>query len=137
MIYYSKVYRNQATVIPKEIKTKKNNKTNDIIKWTININYKEITVDILPKEEVKQELYDKIIRTEDYIYVYRNISKRRHITLPAEVENLLNFSYKKHLIKWTVKDGKIRIEKSCKESLLSISGILKKEGGENDGENTY
>ena len=126
MIRYSKVYRNQATVIPKEIEKQKEFKTNDIIKWIINRSNKQVNIEIIPQNDIDEELIDEIIKTDDYVHIYRNISQRRHVVLPVEIERILDYNFKKDLLKWTISDDEILVEKIVKVSLLNISGILNK-----------
>lgn len=125
MIKYSRVYRNQATVIPKEINVKTIEKEN-VIKWTINQKSQEISANFLSKRDMNKDNINKIIKTEEFVYIYRNISEKRHIVLPVEVEKILNFDYKRDLLKWTVKSDKIVIDKLPKANFMNISGILNK-----------
>ena len=125
MIKYSRVYRNQATVIPKEINVKTIEKEN-VIKWTINQKSQEISANFLSKRDMNKDNINKIIKTEEFVYIYRNISEKRHIVLPVEVEKILNFDYRRDLLKWTVKSDRIIIDKLPKADLMKISGILNK-----------
>lgn len=134
MMKHSRVYRNQATVIPKEIQEKTQFQISDIIRWTINKNNKEISVKFFEFDQVDTKLLDNTVQTEDYIHIYRNISKKRHIVLPAEIERLLKFNYRENLLKWSMDEEKITIDKIDKANILNISGILIKQGGLEENE---
>lgn len=124
MIKYSKVYRNQSTIIPIDIANKINIKEENVAKWTINKKNEEITIELLFKENINKNYLDRVIKTEDNILIYRNISQKRHIILPVEVEQVLKFDLKSNLLKWTLEKNKIKIDKITKNDLLNISGIL-------------
>lgn len=70
-------------------------------------------------------MLDNIIKTDNHIIVYRLIYQKNHIILPVEVEQALNFDLKIHLLKWSIIDDKIKIDKIRKINLRNISGILK------------
>lgn len=124
---FSKVYRNKSTVIPKDIAKKKDIKNQAFVKWTIYRRTNEIFLETLFKEDINPDYLDEIIKTDDYIIVYRNIYQKRHLILPVEVEQALNFDSKVHLLNWSIKNNKIRIEKIRKNNIQNISGILKEE----------
>lgn len=124
MIKYSKVYRNQSTIIPIDIANKINIKEENVAKWTINKKNEKITIELLFKENINKNYLDRVIKTEDNILIYRNISQKRHIILPVEVEQVLKFDLKSNLLKWTLEKNKIKIDKITKNDLLNISGIL-------------
>ncbi len=127
MIKYSKVYRNHSTVIPIVVKEITKFKTSDIIKWTINKKINKITIQIIPRENASEKYVNQTIKSEDYVDIYRNISQRRHIIFPVEIEEYLEFDNKIHLIKWNISEEEISIEKSLQVKLLSIAGILDEE----------
>ncbi len=124
---FSKVYRNQSTIIPKCIVKKKNIKNQEFVKWTINKKTNEIILETLFKEEINPNNIDNIIKTDKHVIIYRNIYQKKHLILPVEVEQALKFDLKIHLLKWSIKDDKIKIEKIRKINLQNISGILKQE----------
>lgn len=121
----SKVYRNMSTVIPKDIVKRKNIKNHDFVKWIIKNKTNEIFLEILFKEDINPDRIDGIIKKEDRIIIYRNIYPKNHLILPAEVEQALNFDLKIHLLKWSMIDDKIKIDKIRRINLQNISGILK------------
>lgn len=123
----SKVYRNQSTIIPKDIAKKKDLEKQAYVKWTINKKTDEIFLETLFKEDIKLDYLDKVIKTDDYVIIYRNIYQKRHLILPVEVEQALNFDLKIHLLIWSIKDDKIKIDKIRKVKLQNISGILKED----------
>ena len=121
----SKVYRNMSTVIPKDIVKRKNIKNHDFVKWIIKNKTNEIFLETLFKEDINPDRIDGIIKKEDCIIIYRNIYPKNHLILPAEVEQALNFDLKIHLLKWSMIDDKIKIDKIRRINLPNISGILK------------
>lgn len=121
----SKVYRNMSTVIPKDIVKRKNIKNHDFVKWIINNKTNEIFLETLFKEDINPDRIDGIIKKKDRIIIYRNIYPKNHLILPAEVEQALNFDLKIHLLKWSMIDDKIKIDKIRRINLQNISGILK------------
>ena len=121
----SKVYRNMSTVIPKDIIKRKNIKNQTFVKWIINNKTNEIFLETLLKENISPDCIDNIIKTDNHIIVYRNIYQKNHLILPVEVEQALNFDLKIHLLKWSITNDKIKIDKIRKITLQNISGILK------------
>ena len=121
----SKVYRNMSTVIPKDIIKRKNIKNQTFVKWIINNKTNEIFLETLFKENISPDCIDNIIKTDNHIIVYRNIYQKNHLILPVEVEEALNFDLKIHLLKWSITNDKIKIDKIRKITLQNISGILK------------
>ena len=121
----SKVYRNMSTVIPKDIIKRKNIKNQTFVKWIINNKTNEIFLETLLKENISPDCIDNIIKTDNHIIVYRNIYQKNHLILPVEVEQALNFDLKIHLLKWSITNDKIKIDKIRKITLQNISGTLK------------
>lgn len=121
----SKVYRNMSTVIPKDIVKRKNINNQTFVKWIINNKTNEIFLKTLFEGDINPDCLDNIIKTDNHIIVYRHIYQKNHIILPVEVEQALNFDLKIHLLKWSIIDDKIKIDKIRKINLRNISGILK------------
>lgn len=121
----SKVYRNMSTVIPKDIVKRKNINNQTFVKWIINNKTNEIFLKTLFEGDINPDCLDNIIKTDNHIIVYRLIYQKNHIILPVEVEQALNFDLKIHLLKWSIIDDKIKIDKIRKINLRNISGILK------------
>ena len=98
----SRVYGNQITILPANIRKEILVEDFDVLKWIYGSNTNYIKVEFLFDKDLDIPYYANQIFFEDHLMIlYRKISDR-NMHFPAEISKVINFNPRDNYLEWCV-----------------------------------